>query len=255
MSFLRRRGVRLTASLERNDGDEFRESLQFLESGGLIRRVSGLGGEIVHVPEDKRLALDFYKNNAIHCFLLSSLLLDAIRRGKSGDEADEDVKWLLDLLRWEFPLPDRDAVAAELAELRDVLRGEGALGPDEDAIVGAAPFVTTVLGALDTFREAYWIVARALDDLPTDGMTRRALLDRVSKDYATALLLNELRRPEGGSTAIFANAIKRYSEIGAIEVGEGRDPLVTNAGEAKQLAVIESAIADSLRGRPLPHLS
>lgn len=256
VSFLRRRGVRLTASLERNDAGEFRESLQFLESGGLVKRVTGIGGEAVHVPEDKRLALDFYKNNAIHCFLLSSLLLDAIRRGKTGGAADEDVKWWLDLLRWEFPLPDRDAISGELAELRVDLRAEGVLvaDSDTDAVIEGAPFVGTVLGALDTFRESYWIVARTLDDLPAGGLPQRALLDRIAKAHATGLLLTELRRPEAGSTAIFTNALKRYAEIGAIAIGSGRDPVITPAAAAGQLATIEAAIAETLAGRQPPAL-
>ncbi len=249
VSFLRRRGVRLTGSLERNDADEFRESLLFLESGGLLKRMAGLAGEVVHVPADKRLALDFYKNNAIHCFLLSSLLLDAIRRGKAGEAADEDVQWWLDLLRWEFPLPDRDAIAHELAELRGVMHAEGILAAGEETIVASHPFVPTILAVLDTFREAYWVVARVLDELPTGGMARKALLDRVQKHHVTALLLNEVRRPEGRSSAIFSNALTRYGEIGAVAVGSGRDPLLTAGPRADQLAVVEAAIAESLRGR------
>lgn len=255
VAFLRRRGVRLTASLERNDAGEFRESLQFLESGGLIKRVPGLGGEVVHVPEDKRLALDFYKNNAIHCFLLPSLLLDAIRRGKSGDDADEDVKWWLDILRWEFPLPDRDAIAGELAELREDLRAEGVLLPERDELNAGSPFVPTALGTLDVFREAYWVVARTLDDLPASGTPRRVLLDQISKAHATALLLNELRRPEAGSTAIFTNALKRYAELGAVDIGNGRDPLIVPGAMSRELPAIEAAIAETLQGRPSPVLN
>jgi glycerol-3-phosphate O-acyltransferase len=255
VTFLRRRGIRLTASLERNDADEFRESLLFLESGGLIRRVAGISDEVIHVPGDKRLALDFYKNNAIHFFLLSSLLLDAIRRGKAGDDADADVKWWLDLLRWEFPLPDRDAIASELAELRQVLRAEGVLDRGGEALADGHPFVPTALGALDTFREAYWVAARVLDELPSTGMTRKALLDRMHKHHTAALLLNEIRRPEGASSAIFSNALQRYTEIGTVEVGTGRDPLVIAGPNPGELGTIEAAIADSLRGRPVPFLS
>src|SRR5262249_5428516 len=60
---LRWQNVRFTASLDRNLDGEFRENLGFLESGGLIRRLAGDDGGIIHVPTDKRLALDFYKNN------------------------------------------------------------------------------------------------------------------------------------------------------------------------------------------------
>ncbi len=250
VSFLRQRGIRLTASLVRNDSGSFRESLLFLEHGGLIQRLSGMGGEVVYVPEDKRLALDFYKNNAIHYFLQAALLVDASRRGVSGEAADGDVEWWLDLLRWEFPLPDRSALARELAELREVLRGEQVLVGDRDELPAEHPLLPTLFGALDTFREAYWVVARALGELPDDGLGRKALMERIHQHHATGVLLNELRRPEASSSMIFSNALKRFAEIDAIEIGDERDPLVTPGARRDQLAVIAAAIAASLGGRP-----
>ncbi len=252
VSFLRRRAIRLTASLERNDADDFRESLVFLESGGLTKRMSGMGGEVVYVPADRRMALDFYKNNAIHYFLLTALLIDSIRRGKLGAAVTQDVEWWLDLLRWEFPLPDRRAVDRELGDLREVLRAEGVLVDGE--LVKSHPLLPTVLCVLDPFREAYWVVARVLDELPAEGLSRKSILDRSHRHHETALLLNELRRSEGGSLVIFGNALKRYAEIGIIEQGKGRDPILKPGPRRGDLAAIEAAIAESLAGRATPDL-
>lgn len=255
VSFLRRRNIGLTASLERNDAGQFRESLAFLETGGLIKRMAGLGGEVVYVPADKRLALDFYKNNAIHYFLLAALLIDAMRRGKTGRAANRDVEWWLDLLRWEFPLPERRAIARELGGMREVLRAEGVVAAESDEVLAGHALLPTIQAVLDPFREAYWVVARVLDDLPAAGVTRKALLARAQQHHATALLLKELRRPEGGSSVIFANALKRYAEIGVVDIGPGRDPLVTPGAAHGELARIEAALAESLRGRAVPELA
>ncbi len=252
VSFLRRRGVRLTASLGRNDADEFRESLLFLEHGGLIKRLSGMGGEVVYVPDDKRMALDFYKNNAIHYFLQAALLLDSTRRGLVGEDVEADVQWWLDLLRWEFPLPDRPALATELSDLRAVLRSERVLLGDNDELNAEHPLVPTVLGVLDPFREAYWVVAGVLSGLPEEGVGRKALFERVHEYHATGLLLHQFRRVEGGSKLIFSNALKRFSEMGAVEIGTGRDPLVKLGPQRAEIVVVEAAIAESLRGRPTP---
>jgi glycerol-3-phosphate O-acyltransferase len=254
VSFLRRRGVRLTASLKRNDSDQFRESLHFLENGGLIKRLSGMGGEVVYVPESQRLALDFYKNNAIHYFLQAALLVDAVRRGKNGETADADVQWWLDLLRWEFPLPDRGAIASELGDLRAVLHREHVLVGDGDELAQEHALLPTLLSVLDTFREAYWVVARVVREIPEGGLGRKALLEKIHQHHATGLLLDELRRPEGNSEAIFSNALKRFAEVGAIEIGTGRDPLVTPGPARAELEHVERAIVDSLQGHPVPHL-
>src|SRR5205823_11504944 len=117
--------VQLTASLERNAPD-FAESLAFLESGGLIQRLHS-DGEVIRVPAEKRISLDFYKNNTIHFFLLPALLSRALLLRLQGAALKDEVNWWLDLYRWEFPLPEREAVAAELGRLLEYFRAEGAM--------------------------------------------------------------------------------------------------------------------------------
>ena len=245
VSFLRRREVSLTASLERNDEGEFRESLAFLESGGLIKRLSAMGGAAVHVGREKRLALDFYKNNAIHTFLLSALLMDALGRGLNG--ADADVGWWLDLLRWEFPFPDRSILGDELATLRQVLKAEGVLRESE-GLNFDHPFTVTVLAVLDPFREAYWVTARALREIE-EGATRKTILGRAGEFHASGLLMGEVRKPEGSSVVLFTNALKRFAEIGIVEVGSGRDPTVETGADYGDLVEVEDRIAASVRPR------
>ena len=61
---------------------DFKESLLFLESGGLIQRLPG-DGDVIRVPAEKRIILDFYKNNTIHFFLLPALLSRALLAGRA----------------------------------------------------------------------------------------------------------------------------------------------------------------------------
>jgi glycerol-3-phosphate O-acyltransferase len=245
--FLRLRGVRLTASLERNDGAEFRESLAFLENGGLVQRLSGIGGEVIHVPNEKRPPLDFYKNNTIHFFLLAALLVDAQWRGLREAEANRDIAWWLDLFRWEFALPERDEWGGEIESLRAILRAEGVFAADGEVDV-AHPFVPTALGLLDNFREAYWAVAQIVAELPEEGVSRKAFFDRVRRQYRNGLLLGELRKPEGISSVTFGNALNRYVEVGGAEVaaGKGREQTVRRASGADALGAILEALARRL---------
>jgi len=216
--FLRARNVRFTASLERNAENEFRENLAFLEGGGLIQRLSGESRSVLHVPTEKRLALDFYKNNTIHFFLLPALMIDAMARGLHGDALRAEVGWWLDLWRWEFPRPERQDLAAALDEVRTRLRGQDVLiGEGEGMVAAEHPFVLAVRPLLDNFREAYWIAAQTLLELPAAGMTEKALIDRMRKRYRTGLLLGEVRKSEGNSSVTLTNAISRFAELEAIE--------------------------------------
>src|SRR5207237_10139837 len=112
-SLLLAKNVTLTASLQRNTAN-FLESLRFLQTGKLIEWIKDRAGDIIYVAPEKRLILDFYKNNIIHFFLIPSLVAHAVRRGVASASLRDEVWWWLDLFRWEFALPERDAVAAEI---------------------------------------------------------------------------------------------------------------------------------------------
>ena len=246
--FLGWQGVRFTASLERNFEGEFRENLSFLESGGLIRRLPGEGGGIIHVPADKRLALDFYKNNTIHFFLLIALLADGLTHELRGAALKEDVIWWLDLLRWEFALPEREDLAAELGRTLDYLRQQGGLaGGNGEHVVTSHPLVDSTLGILDNFRESYWIAAQVLMTVPETGLARTTVLERMRKRYTEALLLGEVGKPEGNSSVTLGNALNRLSEIGCVRIrsGKGKEVLVQRGEHFAELLPISSRIAKS----------
>lgn len=250
-SFLRARGVRFTASLDRNAETDFRENLAFLEGGGLVQRLSGESRSVLHVPVEKRLALDFYKNNTIHFFLLPALMIDAIARGLTGKTLVAEVGWWLDLFRWEFPRPERQELAAALDEVRIQLRGQDVLvGDGEGALRAEHPFVVAVRPLLDNFREAYWIAAQTLLELPAAGMTEKALIDRMRKRYRTGLLLGEVRKPEGNSSVTLTNAISRYAELEAVErrAGRGKDRQVLPGPRREELRELAERLAQGVIG-------
>jgi len=248
--FLRRRGVEFSNSLERNIEGGFRESLSFLGGGGLIRTIPSDGDIVIHVPTEKRVALDFYKNNTLHFFLIAALLIDGLLRGLRGRVLDDDATWWLDLFRWEFPLPERERLPDELAELRQNLRAEGVIVGDdgEDGVMKAHPFVETASGMLDNLRESYWVAARVLMGLPEEGLGRGALLEKMQESYETGLLLGEVAKPEGNSLVTFGNALSRFAEIRcvAVEPAErGRDRLVRRGPRFDEL----TPMAERIGGR------
>jgi glycerol-3-phosphate O-acyltransferase len=236
--YLRARGVRFTASLERNADSDFRENLGFLESGGLVQRLAGEARAVIYVPAEKRRALDFYKNNSIHFFLLPALVVDALGRDLRGAALRDDVAWWLDLLRWEFPLPERDELTAEIERVRSCLVADGALTEPDDGLDGQHPFVVTVRALLDNFREAYWIAAQVLLELPENGLPQKAYVERMQKRYRAGLLLGEVRKPEGNSSVTLGNAINRFAELECVQVrtGKGKERIVVRGAQFAVLA-------------------
>lgn len=244
VGYLRTRGVRFTASLERNDEGEFRENLAFLEGGGLIQRLASEARSVIYVPDEKRLALDFSKNNTLHFFLLPALLVDALRRGLSGDAARADVSWWLDLLRWEFPLPERDDLAAELDRVRAYLISQGALSAAGRTLNEQHPLVVTLAAILENFREAYWIATQALQELREGGLPQKAVIDRTRKRYRTGLLLGEVHKPEGNSSVTLGNALNRFAELEYVQLraGKGKEHTVVRGPQFAELAAIAARI-------------
>lgn len=248
---LRWRGVRFTASLERNAENEFRESLGFLEQGGLVQRLPGEAGGVIYAAAEKRLALDFYKNNTIHFFLLPALVTSALCRGVEPGALCDDVLWWLELFRWEFALPEREETEREIGEILAFLCAEGAVeGADGRGLRRDHPLVASTAGILDNFREAYWVAAQELLSLPEGGLGQKALIERMRRRYRTGLLLGEVRKPEGNSSVTLQNALSRFTEVGCVGVrsGKGRERLVARGLRFEDLLPITERVARALIG-------
>jgi glycerol-3-phosphate O-acyltransferase len=248
LAFLRHLGVQLTASLERNAAD-FKESLAFLENGGLIKRLPG-DETVIHVPPEKRLILDFYKNNGIHFFLLPALLSRALLTGLRGAALKDEVSWWLNLYRWEFPLPERETVAAELGRLLEYFRAQGAVAVgDGDTVNPDHPLIQSMKGLLDNFCEAYWITLQAIAQLDGGGVTQKALIETIRRRYGAGLLLGDVRKPEGNSSVTLGNALNRFAETGFISVaaGKGRERVVHRGPQFGLLEETERRLAAYVR--------
>jgi glycerol-3-phosphate O-acyltransferase len=249
------KGVTLTASLHRNR-ENFLESLGFLQSGKLIEWMKDRAGDIIYAPPDKRMILDFYKNNVIHFFLIPSLVAHALRRGVPHATLREDVSWWLELFRWEFALPERATIAAEIEEALAYFTRTGALSregvrPDEALLIFSD-------GILENFRQAYWIVVKTLLDLDGDGLTLKAAIARMQKSFMMHQLLGEAHKPEGNSAVTFTNALNRMAEMRCIVLAPrgraGKDHAVLRGEAFAELTALERRLGESLAtvvsGRP-----
>jgi glycerol-3-phosphate O-acyltransferase len=245
---LRWRGAAFSPSLERNLASEnFTEILNFLASSGLIEMTGNGGGRLLNVRGDKRNALDFYKNNSIHFFVLPSLVAHAYLRRVELAELKTEIWWWLDLLRWEFALPEREEVAAEVSRLLDYFRAHGAIFDREPKPV---PLVLACAGILENFREAYWIAVRTLAQLGTEPQRESDVVERMLRAFESALKSGEVTKLEASSTVTFDNAISRLIEMGCLErkakPGD-RDRWLARGPSFTSLDAIDARIRDSLQ--------
>lgn len=219
---LRWRGAAFTPSLERNLGrDNFEEILRFLESTGLLE-VSGEGpSRTLRIAPGKRTALDFYKNNTVHFFLTPALVAHALMRGVARENLEEEVWWWLDLFRWEFPLPERGEVGSRIDRTLDYLDAHGMALASQ---ITGVPVVRALGGILENFREAYWIAARACEQLGEEPVAESEWIAMVGRSYEAARLLGEVVRPEGANPIVFKNATNRLIELDCLVREGGRRP-------------------------------
>ena len=245
-------GIKTTASLDRNIGD-FRESLDFLTKSGLIEHITRGNDEVLVIGEHKRLALDFYKNNLIHAFVVPSLVCSALLNGKLGDALVDEVQYWLDVFRFEFALPDRHELRGLIELQQRHLAELGAISGDkidpEHAVVIAA------VGVLDVFKEAYWLAARTVRDvLGPEGLAEKPLTAEYQKSCETALLVGESSKPECANTVLLQNALRRMTELGFVRTEQrgrgGRERVTLRGARYSELPAFVDVLKEAvLQGR------
>ena len=253
------KNVTLTASLQRNI-ETFYESLGFLQTAKLIEWMRERDGDIIFAAPEKRMMLDFYKNNIIHFFLIPSLVAHLLRRGVAREALRDEVWWWLDLFRWEFALPERETVASEIAASLAHFMATGAI--EGEHVHRDHVLLLLCDGILENFREAYWIAAKVLLDLDADGLASKAAVGRMQKSFMMHQLLGQMQKPEGNSAVLFANALQRFAELGCIELARrgrgGKEEVVLPGALLGELGALERRLADSLStdgpGRPARRL-
>lgn len=210
-------GVLITASLRDSlKRTSFRSSCEFLSAGGLISRIAE-PDEVLHVADDKRAILDFYKNNLIHFCVIPCLVVRALRVGSKREQLTAEIAFWLDVYRLEFPSLTAIDIAAHVERALGDLQRANAVG-DGLTIEADHPLVRTMIAVLDNFDECYWLVAQELAQLPKDGLSERPWREAMAARYRTALLLGEVHKREGNSSITINNALQRFAALGAVTV-------------------------------------
>lgn len=238
---LQRSGARFASSLATGYAgsrrpyrvDAIDQAINLLADAGLVVIHGPAGEAIYHVPDDKRLALDYYKNNLIHFFVPRALVANALlaspgaSSGRTRTALRERFVWLAKVLSHEFqfrrePSAEFDAALAGLVESGElVFEGEG-----EDARVSASSDqaleqLRFQAGLVRNFLESHRIAVRALSLLLRGTMPAKDLLKKSLALGERMYLAGEVLQREAVSKPNLENAFAALRESGVLVGGDG----------------------------------
>lgn len=225
--------VELTRTF-RNYDAVIEETLWDIERSKLIGKLKDedddLEEEVFTIDGDKRLALEYYKNNIIHFLLPAAYVSTSILAQQtfrfSISQVLEDAAFMKNFYKFEF-VYDNEIEDANL--IQDVLDVFEELGWIHRISEGDQPYLVSHRGLrvahsfhalLRNYFEAYWLVLRACRYLLKKPYSEKDFIKKALGLAHKALQLELIERPESISKIIFNNAMKYYIEKGVIEKTE-----------------------------------
>jgi len=178
------------------------------------------------MEDNKRLALEYYKNNVIHFLLPAACVSTSILAQQtfrfSVAQVLEDVAFMKNFFKYEFVYDNEVSNEDLVQKVLDTFEKMGLLHRVEP---NDRPFLLShkglkaayaFHGLLRNYFEGYWIVLRSLRYLHKKPYSER-FHEKILNLGQKALKLELIERPESISKILFANAIQYFLENGIIE--------------------------------------
>lgn len=243
--YLDYRGVRFSSTFA-NREKALADALGMFESSGLISKMGPeeedeedeLAETIYSVDENKRLNIEYYKNNILHSFVslafVSLSLLSGTRTKISLSAVMEDYDFFKSLFMNEFiydnKVDDREEVQRVISYVRErgliVLR-ESAEGSASIEVTGKGrASLPSFVGLIQNYLESYWVASRGCVYLKNKGRQEKDLVKKIYKLGVKMYKKGEISKTEAISQSNYKNALKFLMDYGAISMsgeknGEG----------------------------------
>ena len=177
---------------------------------------------IYHIPEDKRVLLDFHKNSLINHFAPGALLSRVLMR-QEGDILDyetvrTETRFLSRLFKKEFSYRVGSVFANVFDEILATLAVRGFLDANEDGTIGIKnrESLNILAGFLDSFIEAYWITAMSIRELRTFPLWEKELITHTQEQTRRAYLEGRISRPEAVNSTLIISALRWFQDSGVL---------------------------------------
>jgi glycerol-3-phosphate O-acyltransferase len=222
---LRREGARIAGTILDDEGHLRHETLDeaaalFVDARLIVEHGEPDGETTYTIPEERRLALEYYKNTIIHFFVERGLIAAAMtvggRRIIKESTLRRRVQELSRAFKFEFMFRadaefDRifeDTLAA-MAEQGELVRSGEHVGPAETEGAQMLPVYVTMLG---TYFEAYVLALRGAALLEKGPMHRKEWLKRTLAMGQRMYLAGEIKRRESLTQHKLETAIKSLKD-------------------------------------------
>ena len=189
--FLKAYSVPMAASL----GDSNRatqETLSLLLSWKIVEMLEDVDQEeetFYFVEDDKKIELEYYKNNIIHFFIPHALVATSLLSGREAEKKLDvivaDYTFMRSLLKTEFLFDEKENEAEKVRSILDYFREASFVSGSADK----EAFVITKMGfdklpawasLTKTFMESYWIAAKTMGHKKNLVLKEEALLKKMS---------------------------------------------------------------------------
>jgi glycerol-3-phosphate O-acyltransferase len=228
----------------------------FCDAGYISKMKKGEGPEekvFYLLADDKRMNLEYYKNNIIHHFLPLSFAAAAILscgdKETSLNRMEEGYDFLKRVFRSEFFLEgsNDDGTAGVLSYFKElgllkVFEEEGILRPgDKECRKKLEQFA----GLIESYLESYRVAINACLHAGKGIKGDKEWVTHIGRCGEEMYARGEIRRQESLSQAYFANVLKFLREEGLISSGNSSDK---EAGEGRS-SITDENLIENLRSR------
>ena len=202
------------------------DTLAHLEKSKLIEKLKvddELEDDPVYTIEDnKRLHLEYYKNNIIHFLLPASYVATSILTRKSFTVSSQDIyddfMFFRDLFKYEFVFDADHPVEYQIREnleafamlgfMRIQNQATGTYRLSSKGLYG----ITCFSSLIREYFESYWIVLKSIRYLKKKPYSEKEFLKKINSLGQKLFKLELIERYEAISKLNFQNALKYYTE-------------------------------------------
>jgi glycerol-3-phosphate O-acyltransferase len=216
------------------------EALHLFDKTGLISRMGAEEGEeeveeiVYSLEDDKRMNIEYYKNNILHYFLPASFVATSVLTSTEDmipvNRISDDYSFFKRMFRHEFIFDDQKKDLDEVREALSYLRDRGMIADfdrEERAWIEVKGRGRTSLlpfaGLIHNYMESYWVVIRGCYYLRKGPKSERDWLKYIRGLGARMYRKGEIRRAEALSQSNYQSAIRYLQDVNIITVTELRD--------------------------------
>ncbi len=216
------------------------EALHLFNQSGLISRMGTEEDEeeveevVYSLEDDKRMNLEYYKNNILHYFLPVSFVAMSVLTSSEDmvpiNRISDDYSFFKRLFRHEFIFDDQKSDGDEVREVLAYLRDRGMIAgfdKEEKAWIEVKGRGRTNLlpfaGLIHNYMESYWVVVRGAYYLRKGPKAERDWLKNIRGLGVRMYRKGEIRRAEALSQSNYQSAIRYLQDINIISVREEQD--------------------------------